>query len=123
MNNIIPADGELLELRQRTRAEIDALQAEIERLTKVKERTRADLRRLFENCLAHLDGIACSHPHPEEKIPPSCHSPAMMKDDMMGRRPAPCSRLLQGIAGNLFTLARTRLAAAGGKPPRSSFWY
>jgi hypothetical protein len=124
MNERIPSDAEistslkttdteLLRLRQQTIAEINALRAEIERLTEMKERTRADLRRLFEDCLARLGRDSSGRPPLGEQEPPR-RVPEMdeVTETEWDRDPYP--RLPQGMAGDLLNLAKRRLPVAGG---------
>lgn len=105
-----PADHhELLRLRERAFAEVGALRGEIERLTEMKEQTRADLRRLLQDCLARLDGagagpgIAAS-----EELSPVSPETAVGADGSTH----PGNRS-QGLAGLLCHPLRRRLAVAG----------
>lgn len=113
ITNLKTTDTELLRLRQRTIAEIGALRAEIERLTEMKERTRADLRRLFEDCLARLGRDDCGQP-PRGGQEPSRHLPEMAEVTETGWDQDSSGRLPQGMAGDLLDLAKRRLPVAGG---------
>ncbi|MDA8163426.1 MAG: hypothetical protein M0017_00140 [Desulfobacteraceae bacterium] len=99
-SNGLDGNPELLRLRERAFAEIGALRAEIDRLAAAKEQTRAELRRLLQDCLASLD--ACGALEGAQIFPPEASARSE------GTVP-PFSRVLHGLANP----ARGRLNVAG----------